>query len=135
MKRQLPEPNPQFACVAEDGKEVDTSVIESAGLGFDPANQTIELTKAEKLRTTALMLAINAYANLIIKDAEYLKEMHNESRREGGPVIKPATMNAMIQGAIDFEAFLLGRYSKQAQIAAEPETQETPQPEPELAAK
>lgn len=46
--------------------------LESAGLGFDPATQHLELSKDEKRRTTALMMAIQAYQNLIIKDAEYL---------------------------------------------------------------
>lgn len=86
------------------------AILEETDTAFDPTVQHLDLTKAEKRRTTALLMAIQAYDKLIIKDAEYLKEMHNESRREGGPVIKPATMNAMIEAALQFDAFIAGKF-------------------------
>ena len=85
------------------------AIVESAGVAFDPTTQHLDLSKDEKRRTTALMMAIQAYENLIIKDAEYLKEMHSEARRENGPTIRPATMDAMVDAAIQFDAFISGK--------------------------
>jgi len=84
--------------------------MEDAGVGFDPSVQYLDLTKDEKRRTTALMLSINAYRDLIIKDAEYLRVASDLARRDEGPKIRPATMNAMVLGAIQFDAFIAGRY-------------------------
>jgi hypothetical protein len=123
MEQQIAVPDPRFVGVDEEGRVRDTSVIESSGMGYDPGNMTVDLTKAEKLRTTALMLAINAYEKLIIKDAEYLREANAQARSGEGPKIQPATMNAMVQAAINFEAFLLGRYSHPQEPTTEPEKQ------------
>lgn len=103
--------NPKFVATDEEGNLRDSSILEEADIAYDPTRMTVDLTKEEKRRTTALMLAIQAYGNLIIKDAEYLKEMHNEARRENGPVIKPATMEAMVKAAIQFDAFIAGHLS------------------------
>lgn len=93
-------------------EDVDLSVIEEAGVAFDPTRQLIDLTKEEKRRTTALMLAIQGYKELIIKDADYLREMHSEARRENGPVIRPATMDAMVEAAIKFDMFIAGKFEQ-----------------------
>ena len=84
-------------------------MLDQQNIAYDPTQMTVDLTKAEKRRTTALLLAIQAYNHLIIKDAEYLKEMHNEARR-GGSVIQPATMNAMVDAALQFDAFISGKF-------------------------
>jgi hypothetical protein len=81
-------------------------VLEEANVAFDPSTQHLDLNKEEKRRTTALMLAINAYEKLIIKDAEYLKEVRDMQRKDEGPVIKPATMDAMVDAAIKFDRFI-----------------------------
>jgi hypothetical protein len=87
----------------------DLSVVEGAGVAFDPATQHLDLTKDEKRRTTALLLAIQAYRELIIKDADYLKEMHDYERRSNEAArIKPATIDAMIDAAIRFDGFIAG---------------------------
>jgi hypothetical protein len=87
----------------------DLSVVEKAGVAFDPTAQHLDLTKDEKRRTTALLLAIQAYRELIIKDAAYLKEVHDEQRRSNDPPqIKPATIDAMIDAAIRFDKFIAG---------------------------
>ena len=52
------------------------------------------------------MMAIQAYQNLIIKDADYLREATNSARNAAGPQIQPATMNAMVEAAIQFEFFI-----------------------------
>src|SRR5271169_74457 len=112
-----------------DGSKGDPSALEEAGVAYDPTRMTVDLTKEEKRRTTALLLAIQAYDKLIIKDAEYLKEMHNEAHRNNGPVIQPATMNAMVDAAIQFDAFIAGRFEIEEYdpTPATPATQEQPE--------
>lgn len=100
------------AMVATDkktGNPVDLSVLESSGVAFDPTTQHLDLNPDEKRRTTALMLAINAYSELIIRDAAYLREAHEIARRDDGPKIQPATIDAMVEAAIRFDQFISGR--------------------------
>src|ERR1051325_1339682 len=84
-------------------------VLEDAGVGCDPRTQHMDLSKDEKRRTTALLLAIQAYQNLIIKDAEMYLAIKREERVGDGPVIQPATMNAMVEAAIQFDDFISGK--------------------------
>jgi len=95
---------------AETGEpvDVDTQVLEESDTAFDPTQMHLDLTKEEKRRTTALMLSIQAYQHLIIKDAEYLREAHSQARSNGS-VIRPATMDAIVIGAMKFDAFISGR--------------------------
>ncbi len=86
------------------------AVIEDAGFGFDPSTQVVDLTKEEKRRTTALLMAIQAYDNLIIKDAEmYIAISREKGRDPDGPVIQPATMDAMVLAAMQFDDFISGK--------------------------
>lgn len=101
---------PALQAVGENGKPTDMGVVEDAGVAFDPTTQHLDLTKDEKRRTTALMMAIQAYNNLIIKDAMMLRETADLARRNEGPVIRPATMNAMVEAAIQFDLFISGAY-------------------------
>lgn len=95
------------AQVARDASPL--AVLEESGVAFDPATQHLDLTKDEKRRTTALMMAIQAYQGLIIKDADYLREAVNHERN-GGPTIRPATMDAMVEAAIQFDWFIAGEF-------------------------
>ncbi len=88
--------------------ESDLSVVEEAGVAFDPTTQHLDLSKEEKRRTTALMLAIQAYRELIIKEADYLKEAANLARHGDGPSLKPATIDAMVTAALKFDHFIAG---------------------------
>lgn len=114
------------------GEEVDQSALEDAGVAFDPTRMHLDLSKAEKRRTTALMLAIQAYQHLIIKDAEYLREAHTQARANG-TTIRPATMDAMVVAAINFDAFISGRLvgrtgiSRESQAGVPGPTPEPPQ--------
>lgn len=81
-------------------------VLEDVGIGFDPATQHLDLSKEEKRRTTALLMAVQAYQSLIIKDADYLREASNLAERNKGPQIAPATMNAMVEAAVQFDHFI-----------------------------
>ncbi len=91
-------------------------VLEESGTAFDPGTQYLDLTKEEKRRTTALMMAIQAYSNLIIKDAEMYEAICREQKRENeGPKIKPATVDAMVLAAIQFDHFISGHCEKIAE--------------------
>ena len=92
-------------------KESPLQVAQDAGVLFDPGAQHLDLSKEEKRRTTALLLAIQAYDKLIIKEAEYLREMHDSARRGEGPKIQPATMDAMVDAAIKFDMFIAGAFT------------------------
>ena len=106
MEQELPDP--KFIAVDKAGIERDMSVLEEQGVAYDPTKTTVDLTKDEKRRTTALMLAIQAYDHLIIKDAEMYDAISRDARKEGGPVIRPATIIAMVEAAIQFDAFISG---------------------------
>ena len=94
---------------ADQGSEAgDLSVMEEAGIAFDPTSQHIDLTKDEKRRTTALLMAISAYKELIIKDGAYLAEASRLAKRDEGPKLRPATIDAMIVAAIKFDGFIAG---------------------------
>lgn len=95
------------------GETADLSVLEETGVAFDPTTQYIDLSKDEKRRTTALMMAVQAYKELIIKDADYLREAHEQARRNDGPEIKPATIDSMVIAAIKFDDFIAGRYAEE----------------------
>ena len=107
----------------KSGAEVDVSFLETSGVAFDPTTVHLDLTKEEKRRTTALLLAIQAYQNIIIKDAEMYDAISRDASREG-PKIKPATMEAMVSAALDFDDFISGKL--QARIDAEESKPESP---------
>lgn len=86
--------------------ENSLGVVEEAGVAFDPTQQHLDLSKEEKRRTTSLLLAIQAYKELIIKDAEYLREVAGLARRDEGPQIQPATIDAIITAAVKFDFFI-----------------------------
>lgn len=89
------------------------AVLEEAGVAFDPGSQHLDLTTGEKRRVTALMLAINAYNNLIIKDAAMYVEIRRDvERHEAGAQIKPATIDAMVEAAFKFDLFIAGEYAE-----------------------
>lgn len=110
------------------GEPVDVGVLEEAGVAFDPTRMHLDLTKAEKRRTTALMLAIQAYDHLIIKDAEYLREAHSQARSNGA-VIRPATMDAMVLAALQFDAFISGQLALQGTGISRESQSEAPEPD------
>lgn len=97
--------------------ESEHAVLEEAGIAFDPTTQYVDLSKEEKRRTTALLMAIQAYNNLIIKDTEMYIAISREQGRtdDNGPVIRPATMDAMVEAAIQFDDFISGKTERPAE--------------------
>lgn len=101
--------------------ENDISIVEEASVAFDPTTQHMDLTKNEKRRTTALMLAIQAYKNLLIPDAAYLKEASDLARRGEGPKIKAGTIDGVVIAAIKFDRFIGGDTAFPAVSESDPE--------------
>ena len=93
-------------------EDSEVQVIEEAGIAFNPETQHLDLSKEEKRRTTALLMAIQAYDKLIIKEAEYLRQATDNARREEGPKIQPATIEAMIDAAWKFDCFISGKFQE-----------------------
>lgn len=112
MKRPPQKDAEIIATDKKTGKPVDLSVLEEAGIGFDPTTQHLSLSKEEKRRTTALMMAIQAYNNLIIKEADMYIAVSRDAGKDGLPPIKPATIDAMVDAAIKFDDFISGEDSK-----------------------
>jgi hypothetical protein len=104
---------PVIEAVDAQGAPVDSTALEAMGTMFDPATQHIDLTKDEKRRTTALLMAIQAYEKLIIKDAEMYRAISDDMRRNDGPKIQPATVEAMVATAAHFDRFIAGHELKQ----------------------
>ena len=97
----------------------DLSVLEATNTAFDPTTQHLDLTKEEKRRTTALMMAIKAYRELIIKEAAYLREAADLARRGEGPALSPATIDAMVIAALKFDRFIAGQFTVEAENGEE----------------
>jgi hypothetical protein len=117
--------DPHFVAVDKAGKPADPQDLAALNdIAYDPTQMTVDLTKAEKRRTTALMLAIQAYQHLIIKDAEMFRAVAQEASRNDGPVIKPATMHAMVEAAIDFDRFIAGKFDIDELESQQPTTEE-----------
>lgn len=95
-----------------DENETDLSVLEQTDTAFDPTTQALQLTKEEKRRTTALMMAIQAYNHLIIKEAAYLHEAAILAKTKEGPKLQPATIDAIVEAAIKFDVFIQGKDEK-----------------------
>jgi len=112
----------------DSGEPADLSVLEEADVAFDPTTQHLDLSKDEKRRTTSLMLAIQAYRELIIKEGAYLNEAADLARRDEGPKLKPATIDAMIEAAIKFDLFISGRIEAGSNVI-DPSGSEEPPPE------
>lgn len=100
------EKEPLMQAVNADGEPVSLASMEEAGVGFDPTTMHLDLSKDEKRRTTALLMAISAYKELIIRDAEYLKVASDLARDNRGPQIKPARIDEMVDTAIKFDCFI-----------------------------
>jgi len=135
MKEKSQVIDPDFVAVSEDGRPEDMSVLDKQDVAYDPTQMTVDLTKAEKRRTTALMLAIQAYQNLIIKDAEMYRAISTEAMRNNGPVIQPATMSAMVEAAIEFDHFISGRFDIDKESPIVVERSQSPQAENATEAK
>ncbi len=95
----------------DSGGAEHRSLPELDGVAFDPAQAPLDLTKEEKRRTTSLLLAIQAYDKLIIRDAEMYIAISRDTGRDPEAKIRPGTIDAMVEAAIKFDAFIEGRFA------------------------
>ena len=100
------------------------AIIEDAGVAFDPSTQHLDLSKEEKRRTTALLLAIQGYKEIIIKDAEMYSAISRDQGRADAPQIRPATMDAMVEAAVRFDDFISGKLQTRMESSDFPENRD-----------
>lgn len=98
-KKNQPKPGHLLGRTQEDADAVNMMM-------YDPGEQHLDLTKAEKLRTTALLMAINYVRETICHDAEMYRALRQDNKE-----LVPATVPWILQCSVDFEMFLLGHYS------------------------
>jgi hypothetical protein len=115
---------PVITTVDSENQPVDSTVLDA--VMFDPGSQHMDLTKDEKRRTTALLMAVQAYEKLIIKDAEMYRAISDDARRNDGPKIQPATVDAMVETAIKFDRFIAGEELVPAPAVAAETQENTP---------
>lgn len=104
--------------------EISESMAEDFDQVLDVRDMKLDLTKDEKLRTAALMMAIRYHTETIIKDAAYLQLMmqrEKEAKFSNDPDmemihLRPSTVTAVVHIAREFENFLLGKPSSVASI-------------------
>lgn len=95
----------------KDQEPADLSVVEDAGIAFDPTAQHLSLSKEEKRRTTALMLAIKYHADTIVQDADMYRELVRNQAH-----LTPTTCAKVVGIAAQFDQFIAG----QLPVADEP---------------
>jgi len=104
--------------------EISQSMADDFDQILDVRDMKLDLTKDEKLRTAALMMAIRYHTETIIKDAAYLQLMmqrEKEAKFSNDPDIemihlRPSTVTAVVHIAREFELFLTGQPSQIASI-------------------
>lgn len=94
------DPTLKFSDLSAEDKQAMRHIM------FPPDDMPLDLTKAEKIRSTALIMAIQYVEKTICNDAQ----MYQELRRDGKELVS-ATTPHVIRSAVQFEQFLLGRYS------------------------
>jgi hypothetical protein len=103
---------PRVVGVDSEGNR-HTSLPELNEVAFDPTKAPLDLTKDEKRRTTSLLLAIQAYDKLIIKDAEMYIAISRDTGRDPEMKIRPATINAIVEAAMNFDLFIRGAFERE----------------------
>lgn len=74
---------------------------------YDPMFEQLMMAREEKIRATALVMAIKYVTDTVIKDAEMLRELKHDTNQK----IKPTHHMHVVEAAIEFERFLLGEHS------------------------
>jgi hypothetical protein len=91
----------------------------------DVRDMQLDLTKEEKLRSAALIMAIRYHVETIIKDADYLQAMiarEKEMQFSNDPDkelwhLRPSTVTSVVHIAAEFERFLKGEPSSIASVS------------------
>jgi hypothetical protein len=87
----------------------EMKAVEEAGVAFDPTDQHLDLSKEEKRRTTALVLAINAYRELIIKEGRSGGSL--PSRARAAASLRYSALDGIVEAAWKFDLFIKGEHS------------------------
>jgi len=86
--------------VSEDMSE-NTEMANDPKAVFDPADEGLMLNRAEKLRSTALLLAIKYYSDTIVKDGALYNALKLDNVQ-----LQPTSYERVVDIAIEFAIFL-----------------------------
>jgi lysozyme family protein len=90
-----------------DDQSIDSSEKENTIQpidAYDPMMEALLMSRADKIRATALVMAIKYTCDTIIKDAEMLREVKSSSNTP----TRTVSHSHVIEAALDFEKFLNG---------------------------
>ena len=98
----------------EDEETVDVEVDLAEGKPLNPmeemiasvpsvANMQLDLTKDEKLRTTALMLAVRYHQDTVVKEGELYQQMKMDQKQ-----LRTTSAKIVVEYAWEFEQYLRG---------------------------
>ena len=98
----------------EDEETVDVEVDLAEGKPLNPmeemiasvpsvANMQLDLTKDEKLRTTALMLAVRYHQDTVVKEGELYQQMKMDQKQ-----LRTTSAKIVVEYAWEFEKYLRG---------------------------
>lgn len=92
---------------AED--ELKQSVTEAAGIPQvrEILDMSLDLNKDEKLRATALMMAVSYHKETIVKDGQMYQTM-----KANGTNLRSSEPRQVIDAAMAFEGYLRGHYNE-----------------------
>lgn len=94
--------------------------VEEIGTEIEGLSKNVHpaLTHDEQVRGAALSIACRYYTDTIVKDGNLYRELIRD-----GKVLKPATYTGVIEVAMAFELFILGKLRHDAaEIAESPES-------------
>lgn len=84
-------------------------VVEAAGIPNVPEllNMQLDLTRDEKLRATALMMAVSYHKETIVKDGQMYQTM-----KANGTNFRTTDPKQVVDAALVFEAYLRGHFNE-----------------------
>lgn len=90
-------------------KNAEQAVIDGAGIPNVPEilNMGLDLTRDEKLRATALMMAVSYHKETIVKDGQIYQTM-----KANGTNLRASDPKQVVDAALVFEAYLRGHFNE-----------------------
>lgn len=90
-----------------EGTDITKEVEASTDLTRQVFDAPLDLTKNEKLRVTALMMAINYHRETIVHDAAMYQQLKMDNK-----ILSPTRAHKVVAQAVIFELYLRGGYDE-----------------------
>jgi hypothetical protein len=93
----------------DDMKAAEQQMLDKAGIPNIPAitDMPLDMTHDEKLRMTALMMAVSYHKETIVKDGQMYQTMKAQ-----GTNLRASSPKQVVDAAIVFEAYLRGHFNE-----------------------